>query len=46
MEIFLTITSIINIVCAVIPTKNEGCEIIISAIDTTFIYKVIRGLYG
>ncbi|BEC60979.1 hypothetical protein VEE55_21780 [Escherichia coli] len=46
MEIFLTITYIINIIYAVIPTKNEGYEILISAIDTTFIYKIIRGLYG
>ncbi len=46
MEMFLTITYIINIIYAVIPTKNEGYELLISAIDTTFIYKVIRGLYG
>ncbi|BEC62708.1 hypothetical protein VEE55_39070 [Escherichia coli] len=46
MEIFLTIIFIINIAYAVIPIKNESCEILISAIDTTFIYKVIRGLYG
>lgn len=46
MEIFLVITFLINTIYSVIPAKNAGCEALISAIDITFIYKVIRGLYG
>ena len=46
MEILLVITFLINTIYAVIPAKNIGCEALISAIDITFAYKVIRGLYG
>ncbi|BEC61491.1 hypothetical protein VEE55_26900 [Escherichia coli] len=46
MEIFLVITFLINTIYAVIPAKNIGCEALISTIDITFIYKLIRGLYG
>ena len=46
MEIFLVITFLINTIYATVPAKNIGCEALISAMDITFTYKVIRGLYG